>query len=167
MRTAISNLPLRVLVLLLLCGAKHASGRKQRAQWKAKPRQSGSGSVIALTPRERIALDAVQAHVLSEHDGDILAAFSAADRDRDGNVGGQELQRLLEKVKLGDYWLRPSWSARVLSKLDFDEPLDGKLSVAELRRALPESLLPVEYKDSGPCLDNTCIARSVSRSYAD
>lgn len=97
----------------------------------------------------------------------MLAAFSEADTDKDGLVGADELGRVLRRARLGDYWLRPSWSRRVLKKLDeigdsgTGKGLgDGKLSPAELRRALPDGLLPVEYKDVEHCFDETCIARN-------
>ena len=117
-------------------------------------------NLIRPTPRERVALEAVQRHVLSEFDGDVLKAFSSVDTNKDGLIESIELQKFLTKVGLGDYWLRPSWSKRALNRLDADEPLDGRLSPGELRRAFPESVLPIEFKDVENCYDATCIARN-------
>lgn len=124
-----------------------------------------AAAAAAPTPRERTALEALHALVLSEHDGDVLDAFAQADTDKDGLVGATELQSVLRRARLGDYWLRPAWSRRVLKKLDGPDGPDvgagdGKLSPAELRRALPDHLLPVEYKDVEHCFDETCIARN-------
>ena len=117
-------------------------------------------NLIRPTPRERVALEAVQNHVLSDFDGDVLKAFSSADTNKDGLVEAIELQKFLTKVGLGDYWLRLSWSKRALGRLDADEPLDGRLSLGELRRAIPESVLPIEFKDVENCYDATCVARN-------
>ena len=120
------------------------------------------GATIRPTPRERTALQALHQLVLLECDGDVLSAFADADKNKDGLIGPAELRAVLQRARLGDYWLRPSWCARVLKRLDdqIDGPLDGKLSPAELRRALPEHLMPVEYKDVERCFDETCIARN-------
>lgn len=130
--------------------------------------RAAAAAAAAPTPRERTALKALHALVLTEHDGDVLDAFAQADADKDGLVGASELQSVLHRAGLGDYWLRLAWSRRVLDKLDGpDGPEgldgsvgDGKLSLAELRRALPDHLLPVEYKDVEHCFDETCIARN-------
>ena len=82
-------------------------------------------------------------------------------------MGAAELGTVLRRAGLSDYWLRPSWSNRVLKKLDklgdcvaAGKEGDGKLSPDELRCALPNHLLPVEYKGVKHCFDETCIARN-------
>ena len=108
----------------------------------------------------RVALAAAKAYVLSEFDGDVLAAFSETDEDSNGAVSASELQQLIRRVGLGPYWQRLAWAQRVIRKLDSKDAPDGRISPDELRRAFPPGSIPVEFKDVERCYDPTCIGRN-------
>ena len=113
----------------------------------------------AITPKEKIALEAIYKLIRERYEGDIQKTFDTFDKNNNGIADFPEVPTLLTASQLDKYFLRKKWINRILKKLDLDK--DKAVTVYELQE-IGKSYTPFSFKLTEACYDEQCVARSGS-----